>query len=200
MAQDTTNASVNTPYLLLTGVVLLAVVFLFTVLQPMMDDANALRSQIAEDRQEFATKQDFLDTLNLKISQLDSQVQVEQQLSTVLPADDRNQDILRILNEYALQAGIVHKGITNNTSKTAAQTNAARSRGDIVSVPQGVETLAFQVVSDGSYEQMRTFIRLMEKSPRIADISHVELQEISGQPGNVHASMLVQFYAQGQVE
>lgn len=200
MAQDTTSASVNTPYLLLTGVVLLAVVFLFTVLQPMMDDANALRSRIAEDRQELATKQDFLDTLNLKISQLDSQVQVEQQLSTVLPADDRNQDILRILNEYALQTGIVHKGITNNTSKTAAQTNAARSRGEIVSVPQGVETLAFQVVSDGSYEQMRAFIRLMEKSPRIADISHMELQEISGQPGNVHASMLVQFYTQGQVE
>ncbi len=200
MATGTNAPSVNAPYLLLTGVVLIAVVFLFAVLQPMMDEANALRNSIAEDTQELKKKQDFLDTLNIKISQLDSQAAVEQQLATVLPEDDRDQDILRVLHEYAVQSGIVQRSVTNNTSRTQAQTNAARSRGEIVDIPQGVQTIAFQVTAEGTYEQMRAFVRLMEKSPRIANIPSIDLDQNPEQPENITANMLVQFYAQGRAE
>lgn len=200
MASSSNNPSVNTPYLLLTGVVIIAVVFLFAVLRPMMDSANELRTNIAEGTQELKKKQDFLDTLNGKISQLDSQAGIEQQLATILPQDDRSQDILRILHEYASQSGIVLKTVTNASARTQAQANAARSSTDIIAIPDGIDTLAFQVSAQGQYEQMRTFVRLMEKSPRIADIADIALQEVADQDGVVSATMHVQFYAQGEID
>ncbi len=197
----TTNmTSLNTPYLLLTGVVIIAVAVLFTVFQPMMDEINVIQSTIATDTESLQTKQDFLSSLDVKIQQLQLQLEVERQLATVLPETDRVQDIIRILNEYANQSGLTTISITNNSSRQEAQNNATRARGEGVVVPDSVRISAFGLSIAGSYEQVRLFLGLLEKSPRILDVTNVSLREAAGQPGRVDASITMQLYSQQKAQ
>ncbi len=188
--------SLNLAYLILTGVVLVAVIFLFTILRPMMDDANSLRQEIAADTQVLKNKQDFLQSLDTKRAQLASLADVERQMAVVLPEADRTQDIVRILNEYASQSGLVLTAITNNSANSAAQTNAARARGDAVSVPVGVRTLEFDLTLAGSYEQVRLFLSLLGRSPRIIDVKNLSFASVATQPGNVSVTTKLQLYSQ----
>ncbi len=192
--------SLNTPYLLLTGVVIISVAVLFTVLQPMMDEINVIQSTIATDTESLRTKQEFLASLDVKVKQLQLQLDVERQLATVLPETDRVQDIIRILNEYANQSGLTTISVTNNSSRQEAQNNATRARGEGVVVPESVRISAFGLTIAGSYEQVRLFLGLLEKSPRILDVTNVSLKEAAGQPGRVDASITMQLYSQQKAQ
>ncbi len=192
--------SLNTPYLLLTGVVIISVAVLFTVLQPMMDEINVIQSTIATDTESLRTKQEFLASLDVKVKQLQLQLDVERQLATVLPETDRVQDIIRILNEYANQSGLTTISVTNNSSRQEAQNNATRARGEGVVVPESVRISAFGLTIAGSYEQVRLFLGLLEKSPRILDVTSVSLKEAAGQPGRVDASITMQLYSQQKAQ
>lgn len=188
--------SLNTPYLVLTGVVVIAIAFLFIVLQPIMQDINALQTTIAADTASLKTKKDFLETLDIKVKQLDSQADVERQLSVVLPASERSQDVIRIINEYSNQAGLTTISVTNNSSQQAAQANAERSRGDGSSTPDTVLVTTLDLSVKGSYSQLRTFLGLLEKSPRILDVTRLLIKEIGGQPGQIEAAVSLQLYSQ----
>lgn len=188
--------SLNTPYLVLTGVVVIAIAFLFIVLQPIMQDINALQTTIAADTASLKTKKDFLETLDIKVKQLDSQTDVERQLSVVLPASERSQDVIRIINEYSNQAGLTTISVTNNSSQQAAQANAERSRGDGASTPDTVLVTTLDLSVRGSYDQLRTFLGLLEKSPRILDVTGLLIKEVAGQPGQVEAAVSIQLYSQ----
>lgn len=188
--------SLNTPYLVLTGVVVIAIAFLFIVLQPIMQDINALQTTIAADTASLKTKKDFLETLDIKVKQLDSQADVERQLSVVLPASERSQDVIRIINEYSNQAGLTTISVTNNSSQQAAQANAERSRGDGSSTPDTVLVTTLDLSVRGSYDQLRTFLGLLEKSPRILDVTGLLIKEVAGQPGQVEAAVSIQLYSQ----
>lgn len=188
--------SLNTPYLVLTGVVVIAIAFLFIVLQPIMQDINALQTTIAADSASLKTKKDFLETLDIKVKQLDSQLDVERQLSVVLPASERSQDVIRIINEYANQAGLTTTSVTNNSSQQAAQANAERSRGEGASTSNTVLVTTLDLSVKGSYNQLRTFLGLLEKSPRILDVTGLLIKEVSGQPGQIEAAVSIQLYSQ----
>lgn len=192
----TNSASLNTPYLFLTGVVLIAVVFLFTVMRPMMDNANELKQQIATESQTLKNKVDFLSSLNIKIQQLAAIPDVEKQMATVLPDTDRTQDTLRIIHEYATQAGLTVISVVNNSAASAAKTNATRARGDILSLPQEVRTVAFGTSVVGSYEQVKLFLSLLGKSPRLIDVQEVSFSSVPTQPGQVTSQMKMQLYSQ----
>ncbi len=194
MANNTT--SLNTPYLLLTGAVIIAVVFLFVVLQPMMDNANEIRHGIAVDKATLQDKQDFYGSLNTKIAQLAGLATAERQLAVVLPETDRTQDIIRVINEYGTQAGITVVAVANNSSVSDAQASAQRARGEVINIPSGVRTLEFEVGATGGYEQVRLFLTLLGKSPRVIDVSGVSLKQLNGQPGQVTATIKMQLYSQ----
>ncbi|HLC49160.1 MAG TPA: hypothetical protein VJI96_02120, partial [Candidatus Andersenbacteria bacterium] len=99
--------SLNTPYLFLTGTVLVAIVSLFTLLQPMMDDVNTIRQTITADTQTLKDRQDFFSSLDAKTKQLQTLAGVEVQMATILPETERPQDAIRVLHEYAAQSGVV---------------------------------------------------------------------------------------------
>lgn len=196
MANNTT--SLNTPYLLLTGVVIIVVVFLFVVLQPMMDNANELRHTIALDTATLQDKQNFYGSLESKIAQLAGLSTAEQQLAVVLPEMDRTQDVIRILNEYANQSGVTVNSLANNSSISDAQASAKIARGEVLNIPSGIRTLEFEVGATGSYEQVRLFLTLLGKSPRVTDVAGISLKQANGQPGQVVAIIKIQLYSQQQ--
>ena len=188
--------SLNTPYIFLTGVVLIAVVFLFIVLRPMMDEVNSLKQTIAEDTKTLENKQTFLDSLGVKIQQLAALGEVEKQMATVLPETERTQDVIRILHEYATQSGITINGISNNSVSSEDGANAARARGNTLGIPVNLKTLEFNVNVVGSYEQVRLFIKLIENSPRIVDVKSIGMQQDSAQPGQVTSTIVMNLYSQ----
>jgi Tfp pilus assembly protein PilO len=192
----TSPTSLNTPYVVLTGVVLISVVFLFVVLRPMMDEVNSLRQTIAEDQEALKHKQTFLNSLDSKIRQLATLADVEKQMLTVLPENERMQDVIRILHEYANQSGITINIVTNNSTSSEAEANAAQARGDALNLPNALRTLQFEVNIIGSYEQVRTFTKLIENSPRIVDIRNVKMTQVSNQPGQANATLVMNLYSQ----
>jgi Tfp pilus assembly protein PilO len=192
----TNPTSLNTPYLFLTGVILIAVVFLFVVMQPMMDNANTIRHTIAADQETLKDKEKFLSSLDAKMQQLQALADVERQMAAVLPESERNQDVLRVVYEYATQAGITIVSVANNSPTSDAQANAARARGEVGQVPDGVKTLAFDLGISGSYEQLRLFLTLLGRSPRVIDVAGLSLKGVTAQPGQVTATLMLQLYSQ----
>ncbi len=189
------NISLNTPYLVLTGTVVIAIAFLFSVLQPLMDSINTVKSDIATHRASLYEKENFLRVLDLKIVQLRSQGDVEKQLAAVIPEAERSQDILRIIDNYTKESGVLVTTIANNSSQTEARANASRARGDINLVPEGIETLTFQLGVSGTYQQVRTFIGGLQKSPRIVNVARITINKGSDQTDAVTASLTIHLYA-----
>lgn len=188
------NTSLNTPYLVLTGVVVIAIAFFFTVLQPLMDSINETKSNIETHMASFAEKDNFLKSLDTKMSQLRSQGNIEQQLAVGIPETERSQDIIRVIDQYAKESGITVTTVTNNSSQSNARVNASKARGDIHLVPEGLQTITFALVVSGTYQQLRTFIAGLEKSPRIIDVNHITISQVPSQPGTVTGSFIIQLY------
>lgn len=192
------NTSLNTPYLVLTGVVVIAIAFLFTVLQPLMDSITDVKDAIERNTASLAEKKAFVQSLDTKINQLRSQQDIEQQLAAVVPETERSQDIVRVLDQYAKESGVVVTTITNSSSQTKARANASKSRGDTQLVPEGIQIITFQVAVTGTYQQVRSFMAGLEKSPRIVDITRMTIGKVPSQTDAVTASFTVQLYARAQ--
>lgn len=192
------NTSLNTPYLVLTGVVVVSIAFLFTVLQPLMDSIRTTKDSIETHTTSLTEKQQFLRSLDAKITQLRAQTDVEAQLAAVIPETERSQDIVRVIDQYAKESGITVATVTNNSSQAKAHANASKARGDLTLVPEGLQTLTLQVAVNGTYPQIRAFMSGLEKSPRIVDVNHIAMSKSSTQADAVAASMTIQLYARAQ--
>ena len=188
--------SLNTPYLFLTGTVLVAIVSLFTLLQPMMDDVNTIRQTITADTQTLKDRQDFFSSLDAKTKQLQTLAGVESQMATILPETERPQDAIRVLHEYAAQSGVVVDSISNTSSTSGAQANAAIARGDGTALPASLNILSFKLNMGGSYEQVRLFLTLLGKSPRVVDVTEVAFKQAPAEPGRITADITIQLYSQ----
>lgn len=190
------NTSINTPYLALTGVVLISIVFIFAVLQPQIDSIAILRRGIAETTTALQMKQKFLETLGSKIQQLQTQAVAEQQLAVVIPETDMTQDVLRILGQYASQSGLVITGIVNSSSERQAQLDASIARGDTMGGAGDIRTISFQVQTSGTYPQLRDFLKALEKSPRLMNVVHVSMKQASAQVGQIVGTIDIQTYSE----
>lgn len=187
--------SLNTPYLFLTGTVLIAVAALFLQLQPTMDEANSIQQTIASDAQILAETQQFLNSLDAKTQQLQALIGVESQMATILPESQRPQDAIRVLHEYAAQSSVILRDISNNSATNDAQANAARARGENKSLPETVNILSFKINLTGAYEQVRLFLTLLGKSPRIVDVTGITFNQAK-EPENISADIDIQLYSQ----
>lgn len=192
------NTSLNTPYLVLTGVVVIAIAFLFTVLQPLMDSISTIKSNIESNTSSLAEKEAFLQSLDAKVNQLRAQPDIERQLAAVIPETERSQDIIRVIDQYAKESGITLTTITNNASQSKARANASKARGDLNLVPEGIQIITLQLGISGSYQQVRAFIAGLEKSPRIVDVARLTISKVSAQPDAVTASLVIQLYARAE--
>lgn len=192
------NTSLNTPYVVLTAVVIVSIAFLFAILQPLMDSINETRASSESHTALVAEKERFLQSLDFKIAQLQSQGSVEQQLATMLPETERSQDILRVIDQYAKESGVTITTLTNNSSKATAQANAGKARGESSIVPEGIETITLQLNAKGAYQQMRAFFAGLEKSPRIIDVKSIVMNQVPGEIGNVNVSLILQLYARAE--
>lgn len=190
------NTSINTPYLVLTGIILIAITFVFVTMQPMLTEISTLRHDITENTNTLQQKQDFINSLSVKVQLLQTQPDAEKQLSVVVPQNDETQDVLRVVGQYASATGVVVGGVTNNSQDRQSELDASIARGDITTAPSDMRTLSFQVQTISSYAQLREFMKALEKSPRIIDVAHVSVKKSDQSADQVSASLDMQAYSQ----
>lgn len=191
-----TNASLNTPYLLLGGTLVIGLVFVFMVLQPMMEEIGRAQDTITEQTNRLNERQEFLSTIDRKLAVLQTQLPHEERLAVLLPVDERAEDALRIIDQAAAVSGVVVQRVSNTSSQSQGQVNAQRARGEVVDIPVDVGTLTFSVDFSGTYQQVRSLLKEFERAPRLMDVIDVQLARNENAPDQVTGGLIVQFYVQ----
>jgi Tfp pilus assembly protein PilO len=191
-----TFGSLNTPYVILTGVVIVGIVFIFTILQPMVTSISQIRSETASQAALVQERRAFLRTTDRKIADLQLQDEHEQRLATMLPAAERLEDALRIVHQGEQATGLVLENIVNNSRSLQTQVNAKRARGETVTIPAKIIPLSFSIDYRGTYQQWRAFLTELERSPRLMDITSVTVKGSDQQTNQVSGQIAVMFYMQ----
>jgi len=187
------RTSLNLPYLLLAGTVIVVIVFGFTVLQPLLGAVRDIQANIVSTQATLQERQDFLRTLDSKVADLNTNQAYEQQLRVVLPATNRMEDALRILHTAAAASSVVILQINNTSDGAQADVRSQRARGDAEVLPNGVDPLALNISFQGSYQGFRAFIDQLENSPRLMDVTTIDLQS-TDQPDLLTGKATVVFY------
>ena len=153
--------------LISAGVISLAVVIAFVLLWPTFNHTSLLRTAIQE-RQVILQKRASLVS---KVKQWQAQQKKDQskidKLSTLLPSQNANEEILVSLEQIAKQAGLVMQKVEIST-------------GDINNATS-YENLLVTVVSSGQYVNFREWLTLVEKNLRIFDVQEYVIgKDIAG--------------------
>lgn len=191
------STSLNTPYLILTGTVIIAIVTTFAVFQPILDAISTTRDDIQTTQARLQERQAFLQTLDQRIAALVSQAQHEQQLNVVLPAEEATEDVLRVIQSAANSAGGTIQRVGNISSAVQASLNARQARGEASLLPSGITPLGYEIEFGGSYQQLRVFLDQLQRSPRLLDITNLEIRRNKIEVDVIEASLTLQFYRYG---
>ncbi|MBI3255956.1 MAG: hypothetical protein HYZ63_03225, partial [Candidatus Andersenbacteria bacterium] len=162
--------SLNTPYITVAGVIVIAMVAMFSVINPMLQTARQIRTQILGQEATLKEKQDFLKNLGRKREELQIQRVHEERLNVMFPTDDAFDDALRVINLAATGSGATIQKISDHSANIQSALNSRRSRGDIDFIPEKVTPLGAQVEITGTYQQLRLMLENLEKSPRLTDV------------------------------
>ncbi|MEX2055017.1 MAG: type 4a pilus biogenesis protein PilO [Candidatus Andersenbacteria bacterium] len=185
--------SLNVPYLLLTGIILLAILIVFAWYRPLWIEVQSRRAELETTQQQLAERQAFLVAVDRKRTELAQQADYERQLDVVLPADAAVDDITRLLHRTSQVAGVTITNISNDSANEQSNVVTAReSNQELVGIPTNVVPLAFKVNVLGSYQQLRTWHEQLEKSPRLIDVTALNYK-ITG-PDQVSADMTLRLF------
>lgn len=191
-----TTRSMNSAYLLLSGAVIVAIAVVFLLVRPMLSEIDAAQAAIEKQQAELTEREQFLQTIDRKIAALSTQQEHEARLQVVLPAEPTIEDVLRILHEAAASSGLVINGATNVSDAAQSRLNSSQARGEITGVPADVQVLGFSLQVTTGYQQLRAFLKALERSPRLIDVSLVTLQQTGQTPDVLDGQLQVTFYMQ----
>jgi len=186
--------SLNFPYLLLAGVLVISILLAFTVLWPQYQAIQQSRSDFKASQQELQEQRDFIRSIDRKITELQTQQVHEQELDVILPADESFEDALRIFHQTADRTGITINSLNNRSSAAQSDIRTARARGGTTSIPNNITPLAASMNLTGSYQQFRQFIEILEQSIRLMDVTSLRLQRNTEVADQLNGSLDVNFY------
>ena len=188
--------SLNTPYLVLSGVVIIAIVSVFFIFQPLVNDIGETREEIQRQSVAVQEREEFLRTIDRKLAELQGQQEHEQRLNVMLPVEDRVEDMLRIVHQSAQVAGVTVHTISDQSASAQSNINSQRARGEAVQSPTEVRSLALEMTYSGTYQQLRALLSEFEKSPRLINVTQLTIGRNDQATDSVTGSMQLVFYAQ----
>lgn len=186
--------SLNLPYIVLTGVIVIAIMAAFLVIWPLLEKAQGKSKELATLEEGIAEKESALLAIDQQKNELLQQAENEKALQVVLPLDDALEDVSRIVYRYAQTSGVTVTVIRNDTTQAAAALVAARNRGGDTETPAQAVPVSTAITIVGTYQQTRTFIELLERSPRLGDVRKIQINRNAEQPDTVTTQLDVHFY------
>lgn len=186
--------SLNTPYIVITGTIVAAVVVMFTIFQPLLSDIQDINNRISTTQSVVTEKENFLRGLDRKREELQVQRVHEDRLNVMLPNDSGYDEVVRVISLSASNAGLTVQKMENKSSALQSAINGQRARGETVSIPPGVTPIAAEVDVVGTYQQLRAFLNNLEKSPRLTDVTKISSKSNEVQPDQVMSKLIIQSY------
>src|SRR3989344_9180418 len=116
--------SLNLPYLLLSGSIIIAIIGSFVMLRRMLNRWQAAQAQGAALQAAIVEKQQFLLGIDRKKAELQGEALHEKQLSVVLPSDESLEDVARILHKAGEASGVVVTRLNNSGEGERARVRA----------------------------------------------------------------------------
>lgn len=188
------TGSLNVPYLLLAGAVVIAAVFAFTVLQPALASVQEVQNEIAAVVAQRSEREEFLRTLDSKLAELEVNREHELRLQTILPAEDQMEDSLRILDRTAAANGLTLVSVSNSSDSVQSRQRTLQARGQAAPLPASVNPLGVNVILDGPYQGFRAFLTALERTPRLMDVDIISLRRNEVEPSRVGITLSIKFY------
>lgn len=173
-------------YLTLSAAAVFAVVVAMAVLWPMYQEIQIVEAEVATGRSELGEQKGRLNNLDQLIVSLNSNRGSEDLLAIMIPEGDSFNDFIRIIGRYGDVSGVTVGDINNRSSDQS-----------VPGLPEeiGLQQASFSV--SGPYNQVRQFLELVERSPRIIDVRSLEIG-INPQGEGVSASLIVNLYNYGR--
>lgn len=188
------NYSLNTPYLLLGGLVIIALVLMFLQYQPLIVQINETRSDITSLRNSVAERQVFLATIDRKRAELVTYQEHEHRLDVMLPQKGQVEDVVRVVHAANQATGGNLVRFVNQSEGAKRDLNAERARGELVTIPETVQPLAATVQWAGSYSQLRAFLEQLTRSARLIDVIHLTISSAANQSDALQMEASLRFY------
>lgn len=192
--------SQNLPYVVMGGIIIIGIVLIFTVLIPQYQAANTAQASLLTINEQRSDRRAFLQDIDRKIADLQSQALHERELGVVLPDNDSRDDALRIIDRAASASGVTIARISDNSGSLQSQARVSTVRGEATNLPTGTIPLGVNVAAVGNYLQFRQFLDILATSVRLIDVTRVEFDAQplpGGQIGElVSLEMDAQFYYQ----
>jgi Tfp pilus assembly protein PilO len=186
--------SLNTPYIVISSVVVLSIIAVFTVIQPLLGDIRNDQRHLQDLQSQLAQRQQFLQNLDVKRSQLAAQAPDEQKLNVTLPTTPAYADVVRVVALAANDSGATVARMDNRSASAQADVNSQRARGQLANIPADVSPLATAVTIKSSYEQLRTFLSDLQKSPRLNDVLQITSKGETVHRDVLDTDLIIQFY------
>ncbi len=190
--------SLNTPYIVITGTIVAAVVIIFSILQPMLADIRDINNRITTTTSVVTEKQEFLRGLDRKREELQIQRVHEERLNVILPNSSSYDEMVRVLSLSASNAGLTVQKVENKSSALQSSVNGARARGEKINIPAGVTPIAAEIDVIGTYQQLRAFLSNLEKSPRLTDVTKISSKSSETQSDLITSKLIIQSYFRQQ--
>jgi len=178
------------------GVIVAAIIVLFLQLIPQYQSIQELQVEIDTTKESRAERQAFLSTIDRKTNQLRAQAEHERELGLVMPASDSLDDVLRIIDRRANEAGVVIARISDTSGSVQSSVRASQVRGEETGLPSGIVPLGIRLSATGSYQQIRQLVDSLTASVRLIDVTNIQLSAGSQDQGEIlGAEIELQFYS-----
>lgn len=163
------------------AIIILSVGIIVSYVKPTMDTVASHQDQIAI----YQTERDKVREVNGKLSALVSQINSidgdsQLRLLTYLPDEVDTIAVPRTLEAIALQSGMVLESVTHedggNGNQGASSDPQYVDEGLSRDTPPDFDE--FGVSLQGSYEQMKTFLRLLEQNEFPLEVASIEVAQV----------------------
>ncbi len=188
------DTSLNLPYLIVSIAVISAVLFAILVNTPQVQGILDNRTQADQLDQDIAGVSLEISQIDEKLAQFNQLKTYEDQMDIVLPVDDQEADILHILDSAASNTGITLSKVNNHTTNYRQKQRAEDKRSISTGLPDGITFVTYSLELHGGYDQIRSFIAEIEKSPRLAEINSVSLSRDEQNSDQLYAAMNLYLY------
>lgn len=157
----------------------MGIISFFALYVPQYNRIIAMRQEVAQLRDETATQQSLLQSIERKLAELATQAGHERELALLLPNSSDVDDALRVIDRAALSTGAVVASVNNRGDGLAAAERSAKVRGR-ATLPDSISPLGLSVSVKGSYQQLRQFADTLSSSIRLIDIQQAQFAVSAG--------------------
>ncbi|MCG2689668.1 hypothetical protein L6252_00060 [Candidatus Parcubacteria bacterium] len=163
---------------------------LLFLLMPKLSELSALKQEVSLKEEEFALKQNNFNFVLNSLREAEYYKEIINNLKAAIPSDFFSADLLGFFQEKAEASGLIFQGISegqNETESTGVGVEASVAEPGqalpAVVVNSKIKEFNFSLQVQGSIENFEAFLKQLELSSRLVEVSSFSFQPVSSFEG-----------------